>query len=256
MQQNAILEKETPGTSNIIECSGLTVKFGRIAALDGVDLKVGYGENFGMLGPNGSGKTTLIRVLCGLLKPTSGTATVLGRPMPSRENNALVGYMTQADAMYNDLSVRENVRFFASIYGLKGEERERRIDEVLEVADLKAREHSIVGTLSGGMKKRTSMACVLVHRPKILFLDEPTVGVDPKLRAQFWDYFRKLNRQGVTLIVSTHIMDEAERCGRLAFIRDGKILDTGTTADLKNRMQCATLEEAYMCYAEGKHGPE
>jgi ABC-2 type transport system ATP-binding protein len=240
----------------IIECSGLTVKFGKITALDGVDLKIGYGENFGMLGPNGSGKTTLIRVLCGLLKPTAGTATVMGRTMPSRANNLHVGYMTQMDAMYNDLSVRENVRFFASIYGLKGKEREERIDEVLKVADLDKRQHSIVGTLSGGMKKRASMACVLVHRPKILFLDEPTVGVDPKLRAQFWDYFRELNKQGVTLIVSTHIMDEAERCGRLAFIRDGKILETGTPAQLKDRMRCATLEEAYMCYAEGKHGSQ
>lgn len=258
MPKQEILSKNVPGevesSGHIIDCSGLTIRFGKITALDGVDLKIGYGENFGMLGPNGSGKTTLIRVLCGLLKPTAGSATMMGHRMPSRANNASIGYMTQMDAMYNDLSVRENVRFFASIYGLKGKEREERIDEVLDVADLRARENSIVGTLSGGMKKRASMACVLVHRPKILFLDEPTVGVDPKLRAQFWDYFKELNRQGVTLIVSTHIMDEAERCGRLAFIRDGKILETGTPAQLKDRMQCATLEDAYMCYAEGKHG--
>jgi ABC-2 type transport system ATP-binding protein len=253
LSQENVLEKRVKG-DNIIDCSGLTVRFGKITALDGVDLKVGYGENFGMLGPNGSGKTTLIRALCGLLKPTSGSATVMGYRMPSRANNASIGYMTQMDAMYNDLSVRENVRFFASIYGLKGKEREERIDEVLKVADLDKRQNSIVGTLSGGMKKRASMACVLVHRPKILFLDEPTVGVDPKLRSQFWDYFKELNRQGVTLIVSTHIMDEAERCGRLAFIRDGKILETGTPAQLKDRMQCATLEDAYMCYAEAKHG--
>ncbi|OPY25752.1 MAG: Trehalose/maltose import ATP-binding protein MalK [Methanocella sp. PtaU1.Bin125] len=253
LSQESVLEnREKKG--NIIECSGLTVRFGKITALDGVDLKIGYGENFGMLGPNGSGKTTLIRVLCGLLKPTSGTAAVMGRAMPSRANNASIGYMTQMDAMYSDLTVRENVRFFASLYGLKGREREERIDEVLEVADLRKREHSIVGTLSGGMKKRASMACVLVHRPKILFLDEPTVGVDPKLRAQFWDYFKLLNQQGVTLIVSTHIMDEAERCGRLAFIREGKILETGTPAQLKDLMHCATLEDAYMCYAEAKHG--
>jgi ABC-2 type transport system ATP-binding protein len=251
-QENVLNGKDKP--ENIIECSGLTVKFGKIAALDGMDPKVGYGENFGMLGPNGLGKTTLIRVFCGLLKPSAGTATVMGRAMPSRANNALVGYMTQMDAMYNDLSVRENVRFFTSIYGLKGKEREERIDEVLKVADLDKRQNSIVGTLSGGMKKRASMACVLVHRPRILFLDEPTVGVDPKPRAQFWDYFRELNKQGVTLIVSTHIMDEAERCDRLAFIRDGKILETSAPARLKDRMQCATLEEAYMCYSEGNHG--
>lgn len=238
----------------IVDCRGLTMKFGKMSALNGVDLKIKYGENFGMLGPNGSGKTTLIRLLCGLLKPTAGEVTVMGNRMPSRANNPHVGYMTQMDAMYNDLTVRENVRFFASVYGLKGKAREERIDEVLKVADLYKRQDSIVGTLSGGMKKRASMACVLVHRPKILFLDEPTVGVDPKLRAQFWDYFRELNKQGVTLIVSTHIMDEAERCSRLAFIRDGRILETGTPAQLKERMRCATLEEAYMCYAEGEHG--
>jgi ABC-2 type transport system ATP-binding protein len=239
---------------NIIDCSGLTVRFGKVAALNGVDLQIGYGENFGMLGPNGSGKTTLIRVLCGLLKPSAGTATVMGRRMPDRANNASIGYMTQMDALYNDLSVRENMRFFASIYNMKGHERERRIDEVLEIANLKDRQNSIVATLSGGMKKRASMACVLVHRPQILFLDEPTVGVDPKLRAQLWDYFKELNRQGVTLIVSTHIMDEAERCGRLAFIRDGRILESGTPSQLKDRANCATLELAYMCYAEGNHG--
>ena len=254
LRQEQVQEKDRSGP--IIACSGLTVRFGKITALDGVDLQIGYGENFGMLGPNGSGKTTLIRALCGLLRPTAGAATVLGRRMPDRGNNAAIGYMTQMDAVYNDLSVRENVRFFASIYGLKGKEREERIDEVLKIADLYDRRDSIVGTLSGGMKKRASMACVLVHRPQILFLDEPTVGVDPKLRAQFWDYFRDLNRQGVTLIVSTHIMDEAERCGRLAFIRDGKILETGTPAQLKDRMKCATLEDAYMCYAEVEHGPQ
>lgn len=251
-QENVLEERGKPG--NIIECSSLTVRFGKFTALNGIDLKIDYGENFGMLGPNGSGKTTLIRILCGLLKPTAGRATVMGRAMPSRANNLQIGYMTQMDAMYNDLSVRENVRFFASIYGLKGREREERIDQVLKVADLDKRQHSIVSTLSGGMRKRASMACALVHRPKILFLDEPTVGVDPKLRAQLWDYFKELNRQGVTLIISTHIMEEAERCSRLAFIRDGRILETGTPAQLKDRARCATLEDAYMCYAEGKHG--
>jgi ABC-2 type transport system ATP-binding protein len=239
---------------HIIDCRGLVVRFGKLNALDGVDLQIGYGENFGMLGPNGSGKTTLIRVLCGLLRPTAGTATVMGRRMPSRENNPAIGYMTQMDALYNDLSVRENIRFFASLYGLKGHEREKRIGDILEIASLADRQHSIVGTLSGGMKKRASMACVLVHQPKVLFMDEPTVGVDPKLRAQLWDYFKELNKSGVTLILSTHIMDEAERCGRLAFIRDGRIMETGTPAQLKDRAYCATLEDAYMCYAEGKDG--
>lgn len=247
-------QEESP--EYIIDCSDLTMKFGSITALDGIDLRIRYGENFGMLGPNGTGKTTLIRILCGLLKPTSGLAVVMGRKMPDRVNNPSIGYMTQMDALYNDLTVRENIKFFASIYGLKGKEREERIDEVLDVVRLTERQHSIVGTLSGGMKKRASMACVLVHRPRLLFLDEPTVGVDPGLRSQFWDYFRELNKEGVTLIVSTHIMDEAERCSRLAFIREGKKLIEGSPAEVKRAAGCNSLEEAFMHFSEAEHGPQ
>ncbi len=239
---------------NIVECSGLSMSFGSLKVLDDIDLSIAYGENYGLLGPNGSGKTTLIRILCGLLKPTSGKARVLGRNVPDHRNNPLIGYMTQMDALYNDLTVRENARFFASIYGLKGHEREKRIAEVLDVVRLAERQDSIVGTLSGGMKKRASIACALVHRPKLMFLDEPTVGVDPKLRSQFWDYFRELNEQGVTLVVSTHIMDEAERCGRLAFLRDGHKLIEGSPGYLKEKAGKAGLEEAYMYFAEGGHG--
>lgn len=238
----------------IIECTKLTMSFGALTVLDGLDLAIDYGENYGLLGPNGSGKTTLIRILCGLLTATSGSARVLGRPVPDHRNNPHIGYMTQMDALYNDLTVRENARFFASIYGLKGHEREKRIDEVLDVVKLSDRQDSIVGTLSGGMKKRASIACVLTHRPAIMFLDEPTVGVDPKLRSQFWDYFRELNEEGVTLIVSTHIMDEAERCGRLAFLREGKKLIEGSPQYLKEKAGKATLEEAYMYFAEGGDG--
>jgi len=239
---------------NIIECSGLTMSFGSLKVLDGIDLSIEYGENYGLLGPNGSGKTTLIRILCGLLIPNSGTVKVLGRKVPDHRNNALIGYMTQMDALYNDLTVRENARFFASIYGLKGHIREKRIDEVLEVARLTDRQDSIVGTLSGGMKKRASIACVLTHRPKLMFMDEPTVGVDPGLRSEFWDYFRELNKQGVTLIISTHIMDEAERCGRLAFLREGRKLIEGSPQYLKDKAGKAGLEEAYMYYAGGGDG--
>jgi ABC-2 type transport system ATP-binding protein len=239
---------------NIIECSGLTMSFGSLKVLDSIDLAVGFGENYGLLGPNGSGKTTLIRILCGLLKPTSGTVKVLGRDVPDHRNNEQIGYMTQMDALYNDLTVRENARFFASIYGLRGYEMEKRIDEVLDVVHLADRQDSIVGTLSGGMKKRASIACVLTHRPKLMFLDEPTVGVDPKLRSEFWEYFRELNNQGVTLMVSTHIMDEAERCGRLAFLREGHKLIEGSPKYLKEKAGKAGLEEAYMYFAEGGDG--
>jgi ABC-2 type transport system ATP-binding protein len=162
--------------------------------------------------------------------------------------------MTQMDSLYNDLSIRENIRFFASLYGLNGKAREERIDEMLDLIDLKDRQNSIVGTLSGGMKKRASMACALVHSPKILFLDEPTVGVDPKLRCQLWKHFHDLNKQGVTLIVSTHVMDEAEHCSRLAFVRDGKKLIEGTADELKAYTSCDNLEDSFIKFSEGKHG--
>ncbi len=228
------------------------MRFGNITALEDVDLQISYGENYGLLGPNGAGKTTLIRVLCGLMKPTSGTAFVMGRKLPDRRNNASIGYMTQMDAMYSDLSIRENIRFFASLYGLSGHEREKRIDDVLEITKLADRQNSVVSTISGGMKKRASMACVLVHKPKLLFLDEPTVGVDPKLRCELWKYFHELNDEGVTLIVSTHIMDEAEHCNRLAFIRNGKKLIEGTPAELKTFTACDNLEDAFMKFSEDK----
>ncbi len=251
LMQKAVVEGRK-AEGYVIDCRGLSMSFGKIKALDGVDLQVRYGENYGLLGPNGAGKTTLIRILCGLLKPTSGSAMVLGRKMPDRKNNALMGYMTQMDALYADLSIRENVRFFASLYGLRGHERERRIDEILEVTALSDRQNSIVGTISGGMKKRASMACGLVHRPKLLYLDEPTVGVDPKLRCELWKYFHELNKEGVTLIVSTHIMDEAEHCNRLAFIRDGRKLIEGTPAELKEYTKCDNLESAFMRFSEGR----
>ena len=251
-EQTEIVIEKPAGSKYIIDCEGLTIKFGNITALDNMDLKIAYGENYGLLGPNGAGKTTLIRILCGLMKPTSGVACVMGRKLPDRRNNSSIGYMTQMDAMYADLSIRENIRFFASLYGLGGHDREKRIDEVLEVTRLADRQNSVVSTISGGMKKRASMACVLVHRPKILFLDEPTVGVDPQLRAELWSYFHDLNKEGVTLIVSTHIMDEAEHCNRLAFIRNGRKLIEGTPTYLKEQTGCTNLEDAFIRFSEVK----
>ena len=252
MQQEARQSAVSVNAGNIIDCSKLSMRFGNITALEDVDLQIAYGENYGLLGPNGAGKTTLIRILCGLLKPTAGTASVMGRKLPDRRNNISIGYMTQMDAMYADLSIRENIRFFASLYGLSGHEREKRIDDVLEITRLADRQYSVVSTISGGMKKRASMACVLVHRPRLLFLDEPTVGVDPQLRAELWSYFHDLNKEGVTLIVSTHIMDEAEHCNRLAFIRDGRKLIEGTPAYLKERTGCTSLEDAFIRFSEVK----
>lgn len=257
MQKQQLKFKEAVNKGDnelIIDCSALKMSFGKINALDGIDLKIKYGENYGLLGPNGAGKTTLIRILCGLLRPTSGSASVLGRKMPDRAINGDIGYMTQMDALYNDLTIRENIRFFASLYGIKGAEREKRIDEVLDIIELRERQNSIVGTLSGGMRKRASMACSLVHRPKLLFLDEPTVGVDPRLRCQLWKYFHDMNKQGVTLIVSTHIMDEAEHCDRLAFISDGKKLIEGSPLELKEFTKCDNLEKSFLYFTGGEHG--
>ncbi|MFQ5812854.1 MAG: ABC transporter ATP-binding protein [Anaerolineae bacterium] len=231
----------------IVKTKELSKHFGPIRAVDGLNLAVQAGEIYGLLGPNGSGKTTLIRLITGLLKPTSGSVTVLGQAMPSKAVLAQVGYMTQVSALYEDLTLQENVAFFAEMCG--GASRVR-IDEVVALADLQDRAGSLVRTLSGGMKQRTSLACALVHRPRLLLLDEPTVGVDPQLRATFWSYFRRLAGEGVTLVVSSHVMDEAERCDRLGFMRQGRLLAEGTAAELRAQAGTATLEEAFLQFAQ------
>jgi ABC-2 type transport system ATP-binding protein len=236
----------------VIETRGLHKHFGDIRAVDGVDMAVRPGEIYGLLGPNGSGKTTLIRLLIGLLRATEGTATVLGHAVPDKSLLAEVGYMTQSSALYEDLTVRENVGFFAEMCG--GVPRAR-VDEGIALVNLDDRADSVVRTLSGGMRQRASLACALVHRPRLLLLDEPTVGVDPQLRATFWDYFRGLAESGITLIVSSHVMDEAERCDRLGFMRQGRLLAEGSSAELRERAGTRTLEDAFIRFAaEGLTG--
>lgn len=232
----------------IVETQNLSKHFGAIRAVDGVSLSVQAGEVFGLLGPNGSGKTTLIRLVLGLLRPTSGTVTLLGRPMPDKAVLARVGYMTQSSALYEDLTVRENVAFFADMCG--GADRAS-VEEVIALVDLQNRAASLVRTLSGGMRQRTSLACALVLRPPLLLLDEPTVGVDPQLRATFWTYFRQMAGQGTALIISSHVMEEAERCDRLGFMRQGRLLAEGPAPELRAQAGTATLEEAFLRFAEG-----
>ena len=231
----------------IVEAKQLHKHFGTIRAVDGIDLSIKSGEIYGLLGPNGSGKTTLIRLLIGLLKPTSGHVTLLDQAMPSKAILSQIGYMTQASALYEDLTVRENIGFFAEMCG--GAKRAR-IEEVLELVELGDRARSLVRTLSGGLRQRTSLACSLVHEPRLLLLDEPTVGIDPQLRSSFWSYFRQLADNGATLIISSHVMDEAERCDRLGFIRQGKLLAQGSPAELRVQAHAATLEEAFLRFAE------
>jgi ABC-2 type transport system ATP-binding protein len=232
----------------VVQATDLHKHFGPIRAVDGLSLSVRAGEIYGLLGPNGSGKTTLIRLLLGLLKPTSGSASVLGQAMPDKAILARVGYMTQATALYEELTMRENVAFFAEMCG--GARREW-VDEVVALVDLQDRAGSLVRTLSGGMKQRTSLACALVHQPRLLLLDEPTVGIDPQLRATFWAYFRHLADDGATLVISSHVMDEAERCDRMGFMRQGRLLAEGSAADLRTQAGTATLEEAFLRFAEG-----
>ena len=220
-------------------------QFGKQLALDGVTLRVHRGEVYGLLGPNGAGKTTLIRSLVGLVAPEAGTVSVLGQRMPQLEVLARIGYMTQQAALYPDLSAEENVHFFGAIYG-----RVDGVRDALELVDLWDRRKSVVSTLSGGMRTRCSLACALVHKPDLLLLDEPTVGVDPQLRVQLWDRFRKMAAGGTTIVVSSHVMDEAERCDRLGLIRFGKLLAEGTVPEIKAKAGVARLEDAFLKLSE------
>lgn len=228
----------------------LVKSFGKLRALDDLTFDVRAGETFGLIGPNGSGKTTLIRVLLGMAAPTSGEVTVLGRRMPDRRASRQIGYMTQASALYADLSVRENLAFFGALYGLAGKPLTLRITEILALVDLADRRETLVGQLSGGMRQRVSLAISLIHQPRLLFLDEPTVGIDPELRLQFWDYFATLNQQGVTILVSTHHLDEARRCDRLALLRFGKLLALDAPEELLRASGRDDFDQAFLYYAQ------
>ena len=228
-----------------VDAEGVVKQFGKQRALDGVTLRVRRDEVYGLLGPNGAGKTTLIRSLVGLVAPEAGTVSVLGQRMPQLEVLAHIGYMTQQAALYPDLSAEENVHFFGAIYG-----RVDGVRDALEVVDLWDRRKSVVSTLSGGMRTRCSLACALVHKPDLLLLDEPTVGVDPQLRVQLWDRFRKMAAGGTTIVVSSHVMDEAERCDRLGLIRFGNLLAEGTVAEIKAKAGVDRLEDAFLKLSE------
>jgi ABC-2 type transport system ATP-binding protein len=224
-----------------VDVDNVAKSFGTLKALDGVTLRVRPGEIYGLLGPNGAGKTTLIRAIVGLVAPDSGTVTVLGQAMPNLDILGSIGYMTQAAALYPDLSVEENLRFFAAISGA-----DSNVEEALKLVELDQRRKSVVATLSGGLRQRCSLACALVHRPRLLLLDEPTVGVDPALRVQFWDHFRDMAAAGTTIIVSSHVMDEAERCQRLGLMRFGKLLGEGSPSEVRAAAGTSSLEEAFL----------
>ncbi len=226
-----------------ITARGLTKRFGDIIAVNALDLELPAGRIYGLLGPNGSGKTTLIRLMTGLAKATSGEVQVLGVRMPDRENLAHIGYMTQADGIYIELSVWENLRFFAALSGTGDK---KAMDEVLELVALTERKNAPLLNLSGGMRRRVSLACALVHKPSVLFLDEPTVGIDPALRVEFWNYFRELAAAGTTIVVSSHVMDEADRCDELLLMFHGDVLARGTPAEIRQEAGVERMEDAFL----------
>ncbi|MFZ0301452.1 MAG: ABC transporter ATP-binding protein [Terracidiphilus sp.] len=221
--------------ANSVVIENLVKRFGSFVAVDRLNLTVHKGEVFGFLGPNGAGKSTTIRMLCGLLKPSAGRAAVAGfdvarDPESVRQN---IGYMSQKFSLYNDLKVIENLRLFAGLYSVPAKEVEERIAWTLEMSNLKGRESLVTRTLPGGWKQRLALGCAVLHRPPIIFLDEPTSGVDPVSRRRFWDLIQQMASQGVTVFVTTHYMEEAEYCNRLALIFRGKIVALGTPSELK-----------------------
>ena len=221
-------------------------KYGAFSALDGLSFRVAEGELYGLLGPNGAGKTTAIRILCGLQRASAGEARVLGHAPTDEALRPLVGYMPQETALYVDLTVRENLTLFGRLYGMSSEQRSARIHELLEFVELSKWGDTLVANLSGGMKHRTSLAAALLPKPKLLVLDEPTVGVDPELRAGFWERFAQMGRDGTTILLTTHYMDEARRCGRVGFVRRGKLLTEGTPNEIMARVGVDNLEDAFL----------
>jgi ABC-2 type transport system ATP-binding protein len=220
---------------NSVVIESLVKRFGDFVAVDRLNLTVRKGEVFGFLGPNGAGKSTTIRMLCGLLKPTEGRATVAGYDV-GREPESVrqhIGYMSQKFSLYNDLKVIENLRLFAGLYSVPANELSGRIEWALEMANLKGQENLITETLPGGWKQRLALGCAVLHRPPIIFLDEPTSGVDPLSRRQFWDLIHQMAQEGVTVFVTTHYMEEAEYCNRLALIFRGKMVALGSPTELK-----------------------
>ena len=254
--------------SHPIGVESLTKRFGNFTAVDNVSFRVKRGEVYGWLGPNGAGKTTTIRMLLGLLKVTEGNVRVLGYN-PSTEAKAMqahVGYMSQLFTLYNDLTARENIRFYGQAYGLSRDELQQRQAEIIEMAGLRGRENELTANLSGGWKQRLALGCAIVHRPRVVFLDEPTAGVDPISRREFWGLIYAMAKKGVTILVTTHYMDEAELCQRVGFLSEGRLVALDTPDQLKQtqmrghvlEIDCANTEvamRALQAAKESKHLP-
>ncbi|MHB8065623.1 MAG: ABC transporter ATP-binding protein [Ruminiclostridium sp.] len=235
-----------------ISVKNLTKKFGTFTAVNNISFSIPQGTIFGFLGPNGSGKSTTIRMLCGVLHPTSGSALIMGKDV-AKETEAVrqgLGYMSQRFSLYEDLTVEENLNFYAGVYGLSKKVTEERKKELIAMANLTGKEKNLAGTLSGGWKQRLALGCALIHKPKLLILDEPTAGVDPVSRRVFWEIIHELARQGITILVTTHYMDEASSCGTVGFIMDGKLINVASTQELMEQEGANNLEDIFIKYVE------
>jgi ABC-2 type transport system ATP-binding protein len=236
----------TTGPTPAVSVRRLGKKFGTVTALDDITLEIPSGMVLGLLGPNGAGKTTLIRILLGLTRPTTGDATIFGRPVNLRSGRAQVGYMPQDLAVYTDLTVEENLDLFGRLNGLNGARLRVRSREVLDLVRLTERRRSLVSELSGGMRRRVSFAAALLPDPDLLLLDEPTVGVDPELRSEFWNHFHGLTEHGKTIVLTTHYLEEANQADRVVFLNAGVILATGSPGEVKERTGASNLEDAFL----------
>ncbi|HEX9283481.1 MAG TPA: ABC transporter ATP-binding protein [Gemmatimonadales bacterium] len=242
----------TPPAPPAVETHDLTRRFGPLTAVNRLTLRIERGEVFGLLGPNGSGKTTTIRMLCGLLDPSEGSARVaeIDVTVAPEQIKQRIGYMSQKFGLYEDLTVSENLDFYAGVYGLVGAARRARVGEVIAFIGVQDRLSQLAAQLSGGWKQRLALGCALLHRPAVLFLDEPTAGVDPAARRRFWRAIHDLAEQGTTVLVTTHYMDEAERCGRLGMMSGGNLIALGTPAEVAAQVGGRTLEDAFVILQE------
>jgi ABC-2 type transport system ATP-binding protein len=246
MYPQGVIPLSTIPTS--IQIHDVSKRFGNKVVLEHITLNVPKAEIFGVLGPSGAGKTTLVKMIAGIDVASSGYVDVLNERMPQLNMMQHIGYMSQSDALYSELSAKENLEFFAALFGLKGFKCKQRIDEVMTLVNLTSDLKKQVSQFSGGMKRRLSLAIALLHSPAILILDEPTVGIDPVLRQSIWQELERLSQSGTTILVTTHVMDEAYKCHRLGMIRDGHLIAVGNPKLLMEQTSSATLEEAFLYY--------
>lgn len=233
---------------NCIVLKKVNKSFGKKHILKDIDLQIPCGQIYGLLGPSGCGKTTVVKIMAGILEATSGVTYVLDERMPKLSLMKKVGYMAQGDALYNALTAAENLHFFGSIYGMSKALIKKRTAEVMALVNLTEHLQKPVQAYSGGMKRRLSLAIAILHSPPILILDEPTVGIDPLLRKSIWQELNKLTDEGVTIVVTTHVMDEADKCHNLAMMRDGRLIAKGTSSELQSNIGVSSLEEAFIYY--------